>query len=323
MTSVFLPRLSSIAITDTAGIQSDTCEILLSDHLRIAPIEIPPTGAEMEIALGYGTASQVVGGYIVDEVEVSGPPGAMRITGYASAHGASDGGKSPLTAQKTRSWPKGTTISALVASIAGQAGFRTAVSAEAGKVELEHLDQIDESDLNLLTRVSREHGLIFKPGGGALVVCQPGESTNAGGQPLPVVALTPKAVTRWSMRIARRDAYASVVASYRDFAGATPVDVEVGAPPEGVAGVTQVKRIRKIFATEGAARAAAEAEARRGQRGAKTLSVEMPGRADLMAEGGLSLAGFKAGVDGDWVATRVAHQMDASGWRCSVEAEAR
>lgn len=321
MTAVFLPRISSIVITDTAGIQSDTCEIILTDNVRIAPLEIPPTGTEMEVALGYGFASQIVGTYIVDEVEVGGPPGAMRIIGYASAHGASDGGKSPLTEQKTRSWRDGITVSQLASTIAGESGFRAAVSVAAGKIELGHIDQIDESDLNLLTRVAREYGLIFKPGGGALVICRPGESSSASGQPIPAVALIPKMVTRWSMRIARRGAYARVVASYRDFGSSEPVDVEVDGTPDDVAGVAQVKRLKKVFPSEAAARAAAEAEARRGQRGARTLSVEMPGRAELMAEGKLSLAGFKVGVDGEWLVSRVVHQMGAGGWRAMIEAE--
>lgn len=320
-TALFLPRVNSITITDTAGLQSDTCEIVLTDHLPIAPLAIPPTGAEIEIALGYLFAAQVIGIFIVDEVEVAGPPGQMRITGYATAHGASDGGKSPLTEAKTRSWPDGTTVAAMVGKIAGESGFTSAVTAEAGKVELGHVDQIDESDLNLLTRVAREYGLIFKPGGGALVLCKPGESTSAGGEPLPVVELTPKDVTSWSMRIARRQAYAKVIASYRDFGASEPVDVEVSGEPEGVAGVTQVKRLKRLYPTEAAARAAAEAEAKRGQRSAKTLSLRLPGRSDLMAEGRVMLQRFRDGVAGEWLITQVTHQLGSGGWSSSVEAE--
>jgi phage protein D len=320
-TALFLPRVSSITITDTAGVQSDTCEIVLTDHIPIAPLAIPPLGAEIEIALGYLFAAQVVGVYIADEVEVSAPPGQMRITGYAAAHGSSDGGKNPLTEAKTRSWPDGTTVSDMVGKIAGDSGFKAAVTEEAGKVELGHVDQIDESDMNLLTRIAREYGLLFKPGGGALVVSKVGESTSAGGEALPVVTLTPKDVSSWSVRIARREAFAKVVASYRDFGASEPVDVEVEGAPEGVDGVTQVKRLKKLYPTEAAARAAAEAEAKRGQRGARTVSIKMPGRADLMAEGRLLLQRFRDGVTGEWLITQVTHQLGAGGWSSSVEAE--
>lgn len=320
-TQLFVPRVASITLTDTAGLQSDTCEIMLTDHIGLAPLEIPPAGAEIEIALGYLFASQVVGVYIAEEVEVSGPPGAMRITGYAAAFGSTDGGKNPLTEAKTRSWPDGTTVSDMVGKIAGDSGFKAAVTAEAGKVVLPHIDQIDESDANLLTRIAREYGLIFKPGGGALVVCMPGESTSTSGAALPVVALTGKQLTSWSMRVARREAAATVIAMYRDFGASEPKEVEVSGDPGGVAGVAQVVRLKKIYPNEATAKQAAEAEAKRGKRAAKTVTLQLPGRADLMAEGRVALAQVRKGIDGEWLIKSVTHSLSPQGWSTSVEAE--
>lgn len=318
---IFLPRVSSITITDTAGLQSDTCEIVLTDHIGFLPIEIPPAGAEIQIALGYLFAASIIGTYIADEVEVSGPPNSMRITGFATAFGTSDGGKSPLSEAKTRSWPNDTTVAALVATIAGETGFKAAVTAEAGKVVLPHVDQIDESDANLLTRIAREYGLIFKPGGGALVVCLPGESVNASGEALPTVLLGRKQLTSWSMRIARREVSATVVAQYRDFGAAEPKEVTVEGAAGDVAGVAQVTRLRKIYPDEASATQAAKAEAARGSRAVKTLSLRLPGRADLMAEGRVLLLGVRLGVDGVWLIKTVTHRLDAGGWSCTVEAE--
>ncbi|MFG6082338.1 phage late control D family protein [Paracoccus litorisediminis] len=321
-TSVFLPRISSIRISDTAGIQSDQCEIELTDHLPLMPLAIPETGAEIQIALGYLFSSQVIGVYIVDEVEVTGPPNRMRITAYAAAHGKSDEGKSAISNARSRSWPDGTTVAKLVGTIAAESGFKASVTEAAGKVGLPHIDQIDESDMNLLTRIARENGLVFKPGGGALIMCQTGESVSGKGTKLPVVALTPKQVTAWSMRITRRGAFAKVIASYRDFGKSEPVEVEADGVPVGVAGVTQVKRLKKIYPTEAAARTAAAAEARRGQRGARTLRLQVPGRADLMAEGRVALAGFREGVAGEWLISEVSHTFSTDGWQSNISAEA-
>ena len=321
VTDLFLQRNAALSLTDVAGIESDTCEIVLTDHIPLLPIDIPPAGAEIEIALGYLAAASVMGVYIADEVEVSGPPGQMRITGYAAAFGASDGGKNPLTEAKTRSWPEGTTVGAMVAKIADESGFRPAATEKAAAVALPHIDQIDESDANLLTRVAREFGLRFKPGGGALVVYMPGESVSATGEALPRVALGPRDVTRWSMRIARREASATVVAQYRDFGQTEPKEVRIEGKAEGVDGVAQVTRLRRIYPTEAAAKAAAEAEAKRGARAVKTLSVQLPGRADLMAEGRAVLSGFRPGVDGEWLVTTVTHSMGSGGWSSSFEAE--
>lgn len=327
VTSVFMPRVSSITITDTAGFQSDTAEITLTDHLRIARLEIPPAGAEIEIALGYAFSAQIVGTYIADEVEVSGPPDRMRITAYAAAHGQSDGGKKSLVEQKSRSWPDGTTVGALVQKIAGETGFKPAVSAKAAAIALPHIDQLDETDMNLLTRVARENGLIFKPGGGALVMVAVGESTNPSGQTLPTVTLTPRDVTSWSMSVHRREAVEKVVTTYRDVQAAQWVEVEVATlnydrdEVLGAAGVTPTRRIRQPYPTEQAARRAAQTEVQRSFRQSRSLSITLPGRTDLMAEGRLNLVGFRAGVAGEWLIKTVTHQMDAGGYRCSVTAE--
>lgn len=329
VTGVFLPRVSSVTITDTAGIQSDTAEITLTDHLPIARLELPPAGAEIEIALGYAFSAQIVGTYIADEVEVSGPPDSMRITAYAAAHGKSDGGKNSLVEQKSRSWPDGTTVSTLVATIAGDSGFTAAVSAKAGEIALPHIDQLDETDMNLLTRVARENGLIFKPGGGALVVVLAGESTSANGEALPVVTLTPRDVTNWRMSVHRREAVEKVITVYRDIPAAAWVEVEVevggGAYTDdeilGAAGVTPTRRVRRTYPNEAAAKRAAQTEVQRSYRQSRSLTINLPGRTDLMAEGRLNLVGFRPGVAGEWLVTSVVHHMDSNGYRCSVTAE--
>lgn len=327
VTGVFLPRVSSVTITDAAGMQSDTAEITLTDHMAIARLEIPPAGAEIEIALGYGFGPQLVGTYIADEVEVSGPPDQMRITAFAAAQGKSDGGKNSLVEEKSRSWPDGTTVATLVQTIAGEGGFQPAVSAKAGAIALQHVDQIDESDTNLLTRIARENGLIFKPGGGALVMVAAGESTSAGGQALPTVTLRPRDVTSWRMSIQRREAVEKVVTSYRDTSAADWIEVEVetgaygGDDVLGKTGVTTARRIRTSFPNEAAAKRAAQAEVDRARRQSRSLSITLPGRTDLMAEGRLNLVGFRPGVSGQWLIKTVTHQMDSGGYRCSVVAE--
>lgn len=323
VTGLFLDRLVSLTITDEAGIQSDTAEIILSDHLPIARLQIPPTGGEIAISLGYGFAASLVGLFVAEDVEVSGPPDQVRIMAYASAYGSTGGGKSALNDQKTRSWPEGTKVSALVGKIAGEVGFQAAVSAETGKIELPHLDQIDESDMALLTRIARDNGLVFKPGGGKLVMCKEGESTSAGGQPLPVVALVRKDLTTWRMTLKRREAALKVIATYRDLGAAETKEVEVtaGGSDRGPAGVTQTRRLRKIYKDEAAAKKAAQAEADRSKRAGAQLSLTLPGRADLMAEGRVILAGVRAGVDGLWLIRRVTHQIDSGGWRSSIECE--
>lgn len=336
--STLLPRLSSVTIVDTAGTQSDTLQLELTDHVGMIPIALPKTGAEIEVALGYALGAKVVGLYIADEVQVSGPPGRVTITAYSATHGDSDEGRSPISEQRSRSWPDGTTVKTLVETIARGAGYQAAVSRAAGEISLQHLDQIDESDIAILNRVARENGLIFKPAGGRLVMVKAGESASASGEKLPRVAVTPADITSWTARFLRREAVRAVVATYQDTASAASVSVRAeGAPRQTstatsitdaqeaadslLSTATQTRTIRRTQPTRAAAERAAQAELDRSRRAERQLSVSMPGRADLIAEGRLVLSGFRPGINGEWLITTVRHQLDGAGYRCSVECE--
>lgn len=318
ITSIVLPRLVSLSITDGIGTESDVLQMTLADHIGLLPLAIPPAGAEIEVALGYLFAAKKVGVYIVDEVQVSGPPGQMTITAYAATHGDSDQGKKPLSEQRNRSWPEGTTVGALVQKIAGDSGFEAKVSSGAASIALAHIDQIAESDFSVLTRIARDYGLVFKPGGGKLVVAKIGEL------PTPTVALTPRQVTSWQVAFLRREAAGKVVASYRDTGASETIDVEVtvSGVAEPVKGATQTRRLRRVFPTREAAEAAAKAEADKASRASRQLTLNLPGRTDLIAEGRVVLAGFRPGVNGSWLIKTVQHQVDSGGYRCSVTAEA-
>lgn len=314
VTSILAARLSSLRLTDSAGVESDSLEITLTDHMPIARLEIPPTGAEIRVALGYLFAAKDMGLFIADSVEVEGPPDQMRIRATASVHGATTGGKTALTEQKTRSWDAGTTIATLVETIAGEHGLEPGVSESLAAVGLPHIDQIDESDLNLVTRIARDYDAIAKPGGGRLVMAKRGESLTVAGEAMPTVALRPPQVTRWRFRQSLRASAGQVVASYRDQDAAEDVEVTAG---DG----TPIKRLRQRHPDEASAQAAADAEFNRAKRAGTQLSIELPGDPDLVAEGRVVLAGFRPGVNGEWLVTRVVHSIDSGGYRCSVTAE--
>lgn len=314
VTSIFADRLVSLVVTDEAGVQSDSVEVTLSDTGLFGRLEIPPKGAEIEVWLGYMLQAKFMGLYIADEVEVSGPPDTMRIRATASIHGESSSGKLALTTQRLRSWPDDTTMSALVAKIAQEHGLKPVVSKSLASVVLPHLDQVDESDISLLTRVAQSNDAIAKPAGGALAMVKRGESLSASGEPLPVVLVPRKAVKSWSMREEMRASSGQVVATYRDLGS--------GADREAIAGEGEpIKRLRNRFSSLAEAQSAANSEKARSERAGRQLSLGLVGDPDLIAEGRLRIVGLRAGVDGDWLVRRVTHSVDAAGYQCQVEGE--
>jgi hypothetical protein len=332
VTAVIEPRLISLTLTDEAGLKSDVVDLILSDHLPAARLEIPSAGAEISVALGYDGRMREMGLFVLDEVSVEGPPDRLRLRAAASTSGASAGGRSALTAQRSRSWALGTTIGALVATIARENGLAPAVAASLRAIALPHLDQLDESDISLLTRVALDHDALCKPGGGRLIFVARGESLTLSGAPMPLIKLAPGDVTRWSMSGRQRPLVDKVVATYQDPVAGGPQEVTVDASDNSIAGAgargdellakaAQTKRLRRSYPTREAATSAAQGEVDRSAREGLKLSISLPGDPDLVAESRLLLEGFRPGVDREWLVTSVTHSIDAAGYRCNVSAE--
>lgn len=308
-------RLISLKVTDSTGMDSDTLEITLADHDPKAPLRIPTKGAELEVFMGYDTFSRRMGLFACDEIEKSGWPCQMTIRARAAVYEKTPKGKTDLQTQKTRSWPKNTKLGDLVAKIAKEHGMSPAVAKSLKSITLPHLDQTDESDISFLLRVAKPYDAIVKPGGGKLAVAKRGESQSASGEPLPVITMVAEQVTDWRYTESSKDAPGKVVAYWHDKRGAKKQAISVG---EG----DPVKRLRHNYPTEEAAKAAAQSEYDKRKRGGRTFSGTLPGDPSLMAEARLILVGFGEGPDGEWLLTRVEHELTATGgYTCRVDAE--
>lgn len=318
ITDTIQARLVSLSITDESGFQSDRLDLVLADHDDDAPIQMPPTGAELDVWLGYDDQAARVGLFIVDALELSGPPDRLTIRAKAAPQDASGSGAGStrplLQTHKTRSWEP-MTLGELARSIAAEHGLGAAVAPSLASIQLPHVDQVAESDMNLLTRLANNYDAIAKPAGGYLVLAKRGESKTASGAPLPGIVLRPVDVTTRRMTLEKRDKAGTVVAVWHDVAAAVYREVTVG---DG----EPVKRLTHPFPDAGAARSAAQAELAKAGRGERKLFLTLPGRADLVADGRVTLQGFgRDGYNGEWLVTRVQHTLDTGGYRVSLEAE--
>lgn len=307
-------RFKSLRLVDETGTTADTVEITLSDHDDDAPIEVPPTGAELEIFLGYDDNARRMGLFVCDEVELSGFPGEVVIRGRASPQEQSKGGMTDLQTQKSRSWKKGTTIGAMVKRIAGEHGMKPSVSASLAAIALPHTDQSHESDANLLSRLAKRYDAVAKPAGGFLVFAKRGEAKTASGQDLPRLTFTRTDGSDYRVTIASRDSAGTSIAYYRDTRAGKRKEVAVG---EG----EPVVRLRMTYADAVSAEAAARSRQRDRARKERTLSYTFPGRPEVVAESVAVMSGFRPGVDGEWLVTKAEHYIGPNGYRCTIEAE--
>lgn len=314
ITEAIRARFRSMTITDVAGVTSDSLRISLSDHDRDNPIIIPPTGAELEVWIGYDDAATRMGLFVVSGIDLSGPPDSMVIKAKAAPQKQSAGGKTALQTRKTRSWDAGLTLGGLVQTIATEHNMTAAVPADLASEVLPHYDQVGESDMNLLTRVAKTYDAIAKPAGGQLIITKRAESQTVSGDPLPAISLARQDLTDWSVSIEERESFGTIQAHWHDKDAAEEKTVTAGSGEP-------VKILRGQFRTAEEAQAAANAEKRKADRGNAKLSASLPGRTDIIAESRLAISGVRPGVNGDWLVTKVTHAIDSGGYRISINAE--
>ena len=307
ITSIISDLYEYISITDGTGYESDTCEISLIDD-PIRPIELPKKGAELRISMGYDLAMIDMGLFIVSEVSLSGPPEKMVIRGRAVPQLTSKSGITSLASQKTRSWPKDTSVSAVVTKIAREHGLDPFVSDAVAKIKLPHFDQSDESDLNFLLRIAKRYDVICKPAGGKLLFVKRGDID------LPNLILAKEQVSDWEMTSSTSDSAGTVIAYWHDKKGAKRKEVKVGD-------VEPVKRLRHSYQDEKSAYAAAQASLDQSRRSEERLSLNLPGNPEISAEKPLTLINFREGIAGDWIIEQATHSIDKGvGFKTSLQA---
>ena len=309
ITKLLQGQNGQITITDEAGYKSDKLSITLSD----TGITLPDSGAELTVYMGYRDNLRLMGKYVVDEVTLNFPPDSMTITANAAPLKKSNSGFTPLQSQKSRSFPAGT-ISDLVSTIAKEHSLAPAVAPNLAQEPLPHIDQIDESDMNVLTRVAKEHDAIAKANGGKLLFVERGEGKNTRGQQMPTITLIRQKVTSGSVKLSQRQAYKSVIATYRDTAAAKDVEVTAGSGEP-------VYRLKGMYADKKAAITAVQKRLKSFVRGKSTLSLSLPFTPDIVAESRLVLQQFRTGIDGEWSIIKATHTMNSSGGVTSVEGE--
>lgn len=308
ITALVSDRLLSLTLIDEAGTRSDRTALRLDN--RDGRMVMPRRGAELEIRLGYEeTGTAFMGLFTVDEVEVSGPPDVMTVSAKAADMRAG------MKAPRTRSWHD-VTLGDIVRTVSGDHGLTAAIPAELATVVIAHVDQTEESDLNLLTRLAKDNNALAKPAAGRLLFTPKGRGRTASGALMPAVALTRTDLKSYRARFADRDRYKAVTAFWHDpdTAERRPVTAGEGTPVMTMPGTS---------ATESEACEAARAKLAALARGSATLQLSCAGNPELAAEARLTVSGLGGGIDGLWITESVEHRVDGSGYWCEVSAKSK
>lgn len=310
ITADIVARLVSIELTDNRGMEADQLDITLSDHDGL--LAIPPRGATVRLWLGWDTTGLVdKGSFTVDETEHSGAPDLLSIRARSADM------RGGLKAKKERSWDT-TTLGTVIGAIASAHKLAPVVSAVLAGIELMHLDQANESDANLLSRLGREHDAIATVKAGRLLFMPTGKATTASGLALPHVVLTRQDGDGHRFLQADRDAYSGVKAYYYEVNSAEKKEAIAG-------GGDNLKELRHSYTDQASALQAARAEWNRLQRGTATLSYTLArGRPELIPDQTYSLTGVKAEIDAIiWLGGNLRHSFTPDSLTTTLELESQ
>jgi hypothetical protein len=288
-------RFISLSIHDDAGEQSDTVTITLDN--RDNKINFPSTGAALDVSIGLGESLVFKGTYEVDELTEPLDDDTLTI------HGKASNMKSSFKAPKDASFDN-ISFGDLVGQIANAHNYTPAIADELAAVTFEHLDQVAESDMNLLTRLARDNGAIAKPVANRLVVVKKGESKTVSGKSLPEIAITDPENSTGTVTIQERNDYQSVTATWFDEQAQQTITETAGSG-------APVFTMRSRFKDAKAALAAADAKLKSLQRGTAEISLGRPLMADVVPEGVIVISNHKTSANGRWLVESVDHVIEA------------
>ncbi len=308
---IISPRLMSLELTDNRGVEADQLSITLSDHDGL--LTIPPKGAVVRLWLGWSDTGLVdKGTYTVDETEHSGAPDVLSIRARSADL------RKGLKTKRERSWSN-TTLGDVLGDIAIGSGLTATIAGALDGLPILQLDQANESDANLISRLGEEFDAVASVKAGCLLCLPAGGGKTASGMDLPHITLTRADGDQHRYLQADRDSYDGVRAYYYDVNSAKKQEAIAG-------GGDNLKDLRHTYSDQQSALRAARAEFRRLQRGSATLSYTLAmGRPDLIPELTYTLQGVKAEIDEIiWYGGNVQHSLSADGgYTVSLELQSK
>ena len=154
-----LGRLS-LTVADKSGMEVDELTIDIDDS--DGQVELPSKGKKITAIFGYKGMEQNRGGYIVDEINHQGPPDIITIRARSADF------RQTLLEERETSYHK-QTLGGIIATIAKRHGLIPAVAPDLAGIAIPHIDQINESDTHIVTRLAQEHGAVGTVKDGRLI----------------------------------------------------------------------------------------------------------------------------------------------------------
>jgi phage protein D len=308
------PRLVSLGITEKRGEEADQLDLVIDDTDGTVPL--PPTGARIQVWLGWKQGSDVTPGlvdkgwFIVDEVSHGGPPDLVTVRARAADF------TSDLKTRREKSW-HGTTLGAIVTEVAERHKLKPRCAPALASIPVKSKAQSRESDVAFLRRIGREHGAVATIKRGVLIVTPIAAGVTPSGKTLPTVSIRRRDGDAHQFSRQKRDDVPGVKATWHDR--------KAGKRKAFVAGKADgAQALSKVYADEKEAQTAANAAHARAGREPVSLSLTLAlGRPDIHPEAKANVTGYKTTIDAvPWLIAEVTHTYGDRGYTTGLKLEA-
>lgn len=299
--SAFYSRLVSATIHDAPGQEADTIELKLDDGGN--ELVLPAVGAIVDVRFGYrGFGSQRMGRFVIEEPQIEGGAGGE----FLCLSGRSADMRSDLKEPLSEHFDE-TTVGGLVQELAGRHGMSAKVDPDLASIQLPYLARVEQSSVDLLTRLADRLGGFFSVKGGMFVL------SRFGG--LAALAVDRSECESWRFSLKPRPSYGRAEAAWFDRERGE-VRFEEHRLADGPA-----RRLRHALPSQAEARTAAKAESERLGRGSGSGSITLAGRPDILADAPLRTTGFRPEANGVWRCCGVDHTFSGT-YMTTLELEA-
>ncbi|WP_234262242.1 phage late control D family protein [Klebsiella aerogenes] len=301
-----------------------------SDEIRFTVVspgmKLPPKGVKISLALGFGGTLVNKGTFVVDaRSSAGGAKKARTIQIVARAFSkTNERGHSTLQSQKMRTFSD-ISLGDLANTLASEHGLTARVDSTLVNMQLGHVDQVGESDMNLMTRIAQSCGAVSKITHDYWVVTPRDAETTVSGAPLPVRKITPDMCEDWSYHDnsdhpnTKEKGKGTYVVAYRDATDGGKIKHVTNGSGE------PVMHFDVPFNSLAEAKTVGAGGSKHAQKKLKGVSLSLPAAPELMgmtAEGKIQLEGFGSVEDGEWKIGQLEFKLQpGQGMTLSMELE--
>lgn len=294
-------RIISVTVTDNRANEADELSIVLDDS--DGALELPKRGVKLNCKMGFlGEDIHDKGDFVVDETEWSGTPDLITVKASSANF------KSKIKEAKSKSYHR-KKFGEIASEVAKNHDLTLVMTAELKAINLAHVDQTNESDLNLLQRLAKQNGAEMAVKKDRLLIFKAGSAKTASGKDLPAITLTRNDGDQFHYSEQDRESdHTGVSASYQDTGKAKREKAVAGDKGK-------VKHLKGTFANKEEAERASKAKMAEIKRQMAKFSITTAyGIPEISTESPVKLQGFKMEVDKlKWIVEKATHSYAKSG----------